>query len=79
MSAVSDGVKNIAITKADTKMPNEMEKPIATSRALPPSISEAKVPARIRPAAATVGPACLSASAAASRGDSPRVPPRAAG
>ena len=32
MSAVSDGVKNIAITNAATKMPNEIEKPSAVEQ-----------------------------------------------
>ena len=71
ISAVSAGVKNIAITNAAMKMPKESAKPIDISRLLPPSISEAKVPARITPAAAMVGPACLNASAAAGRGSRP--------
>ena len=66
--AVSAGVKNIAITNAATKMPKEMEKPSAMSSALPPEHQRRR---RCRPgsapAAATVGPACLTASAAASR------------
>ena len=52
-------------------MPKESAKPIEMSRQLPPSISEAKVPARITPAAAMVGPACLTACAAAVRGSLP--------
>ena len=52
-------------------MPNDSAKPIDTKNELPPSISEANVPARITPAAATVGPPCLTVSAAASRESSP--------
>ncbi len=64
-------MKNIAITNAAMRMPNERAKPIDSKKALPPSISEAKVPARITPAAAIVGPACLTASAAAACGSLP--------
>jgi hypothetical protein len=47
MSAVSAGVKNIATMNAAMKMPNDRAKPMDSNRLLPPSISEAKVPARI--------------------------------
>ena len=52
-------------------MPNDRAKPIEVKKLLPASISDANVPARITPAAAMVGPACLIASAAASRGSRP--------
>ncbi len=61
-------MKNIDITKAAIRMPTESAKPIDTISVLPPSISEPNVPARMTPAAAIVGPACLTASAAASCG-----------
>ena len=64
-------MKNIDITNAAMRMPNDSAKPIETISELPPSISDANVPARITPAAAMVGPPCLTASAAASRGDLP--------
>ena len=48
-------MKNIAITNAAVKMPNDSAKPIETISELPPSMSEANVPARITPAAAIVG------------------------
>ncbi len=64
-------MKNIEVTKAETMMPKDSAKPIEDSRLLPASIREPKVPARMTPAAAMVGPACLTASAAASRLSSP--------
>src|SRR5271154_3036785 len=62
-SVVTDGVGNIAITNAAMQMPHEIAKPICSKVYPPARISEAKVPARISPAEAIVGPACLIASA----------------
>ena len=56
------------MTNAAMAMPHEIAKPICSKVDPPARISEAKVPARISPAEAIVGPACLSASAAASLG-----------
>jgi hypothetical protein len=61
-------VKNKAMTKAAIAMPKEIAKPIWVSVELPASVRDAKVAVRMRPAAATVGPACRTAIAAASRG-----------
>ena len=53
---------------ATSRMPTATAKPISDSRPMPESIIEPKVAARIRPAEATVGPACSTARAAASWG-----------
>ena len=68
MSAVSAGVRKRAITNAAMAMPIENAKPNDLKNVPSANISEAKVPARIKPAAATVGPACSIALAAAGRG-----------
>ena len=65
MAAVSAGVRNSAITNAAMAMPMENEKPIDLKKVPSANINEANVPARISPAAATVGPACSIAWAAA--------------
>ena len=59
------------MTKAAITMPKLIEKPISANSVFPASIMLAKVPARIAPAAATVGPAWRSACAAASLGSRP--------
>ncbi len=59
-------MKNIDITNAAMKMPNDSAKPIDESSRLPPSISDANVPARITPGRrdgrAGVPTACAAAS-----------------
>src|ERR1700722_18712333 len=72
-SAVTEGVRNIAITNAAIAMPHEIAKPICSNVEPPARISEAKVPARIRPAEAIVGPAGFGPPAAASLGVLPSV------
>ena len=65
MSVVRLGEKNIAITKAASAIPQDTAKPSWEWIVFPARVSEAKVPARIRPAAPIDGPACWSATAAA--------------
>jgi hypothetical protein len=61
----------MAITKAAMAMPTEMANPIWLSVVPPARMSDAKVPARMRPAEAIVGPAWRTAIAAALRGSRP--------
>ncbi len=59
------------MTNADTTMPKDSANPICDRVELPASISVAKVPARITPAAAIVGPEWRIAVPAASCGPRP--------
>lgn len=73
MRAVRLGEKNMAITNAARAMPQNTANPSWARMLFPASVSEAKVPARMRPAAPIVGPACCSATAAAWRGSMPAL------
>ncbi len=59
------------MTKLTMMTPIAIVTPSCTSRLMPVSPSEAKVPARMTPAETTVGPACSTASSAAVRGSLP--------
>src|ERR1700761_6887783 len=71
MRAVRLGEKNIDMTNAASAMPQGKATPICWRIEFPARVSDANVPARIRPAAAIVGPDCRMAWAAASCGVMP--------
>src|SRR5262249_40883278 len=58
ISAVSDGTSSSDITNADSRMPTATEKPICCRKETGARASTPNVPARMSPAAPTVGPAC---------------------